>query len=460
MDKRKLRAFAAALVIAAVSANVGCEDKKKPQPVPTESETGGDYREENSEAPEVTEKPVFREFAESDFKDITLSVNMVDKEPPVEVSSVDISGFDFGEKVPVCNKEEFVEDYYNNKEQHNGQPVFRWQNFVNKPIKGVTYKCCIWNGKCYIYVLHDNFNIYDWELYSYDMAGGKPEEIYSWSAETPDEYCESMSYFCDGAMFYTYFRKEENDNLKQVKRFDLETGKETVIYEDRGIDVGIWLNEDYSGNILLQEYHNVSHEDTVIYIYDSDKGEFVKENGTEAPEGHIVASDRFNGVYSYLVKPEGKRKYELVNDYYRIGTALTTGRIVYADEKIALLYNNVKLHIYNLEKMEHCVMDISDMGNDMAVYNGMLFIGNRGNEFRMPVYCMIPELGITYPIVEDGTYSDISAAPDGVTFYETSQDVQEINGYEVTDDNGVVFFAGGYSHSYDRIDKVYTVKMK
>ncbi|MGN0615687.1 hypothetical protein [Ruminococcus flavefaciens] len=150
MDKRELRAFAAALVIAAVSANVGCEDKKKPQPVPTESETGGDYREENSEAPEVTEKPVFREFAESDFKDITLSVNMVDKEPPVEVSSVDISGFDFGEKVPVCNKEEFAEDYYNNKEQHNGQPVFRWQNFINKPIKGVPYKCCIWNGKCYI----------------------------------------------------------------------------------------------------------------------------------------------------------------------------------------------------------------------------------------------------------------------------------------------------------------------
>ena len=173
-----------------------------------------------------------------------------------------------------------------------------------------------------------------------------------------------------------------------------------------------------------------------------------------------MASDRFNGVYSYLVKPEGKRTYELVNDYYRIGTALTTGRIVYADEKIALLYNNVKLHIYNLEKMEHCVMDISDMGNDMAVYNGMLFIGNRGNEFRMPVYCMIPELGITYPIVEDGTYSDISPAPDGVTFYETSQDVQEINGYEITDDNGVVFYAGGYSHSYDRIDKVYTVKMK
>jgi hypothetical protein len=73
---------------------------------------------------------------------------------------------------------------------------------------------------------------------------------------------------------------------------------------------------------------------------------------------------------------------------------------------------------------------------------------------------MIPELGITYPIVEDGTYSDISPAPDGVTFYETSQDVQEINGYEITDDNGVVFFGGGYSHSYDRIDKVYTVKMK
>lgn len=461
MDKKLFRAMAAAFMLAVTSVSTGCEDKKEPQPVPTESETGGDYREENSEAPETTEKPEFREFAESDFKDVTLSVNIVDKEPPVEVSCVDISGLDYGEKVPVCNKEEFVEDYCNKRnEMFNGQIVYRWQDHINRALKGAPVKCYIYDGKCYIYVVYDNLYIYDWELYSYDMAGGKPEKIKSWSAETPDEYCERMGYFSGGYMFYMYFKGEDPDNLKQIKRIDLETGAEAVIYENSGVDASIWLSNDYSGNIQLQEYHNVSDEPTVIYKYDSVKGELVKEGEEKAPEGRIMGSDCFGGVYSYLVKPEGKRKYELVSDYYRIGTALTTGRIVYADAKLAILYNNVKLHIYDLEKMEHCVLDISDMGNEMAVYNGMLFIGNRGNDFRMPVYCMIPELGITYPIVEDGIYSDISVSPDGVTFNETSQDTFEIDGYEVTGEDGVVFYTGGYQHSYNRIDKVYTVKMK
>ncbi|MCR4639939.1 hypothetical protein [Ruminococcus sp.] len=478
MGKRRIRAFAAALILFAVSVNMGCEDREKPEPVPSESETVGDYREETSEAPEVTGMPVFKEYAETDFKDVTLNLSVVDKEPPVEVTSIDISSFDFGEKVPVCNKAEFVEDYYNKREERaNGQLVFQWQNFVDKPVKGVPTKCFIWNDKCYIYVMYDNLEVFDWELYSYDMAGGEPEKICSWSAETPDEHSAIEVCFEDGAMFCYYFKNEENDNLlTQVRRVDLETGKETVVYEDKGIDVNIWLSRDSYGIILLMEYHNVSGEPAVSYIYNSREGKFVKNSEIEAPEGKIIDSYLLNGINSYLVKREGKRKLELVNDLYSIPTAFTAGRIIYADNGIAVLYDNVKLHIYDLKKMEHRITNIDGYGNEIEMYNGMLFIGNRGNNFKMPVYCIIPELGITYPIVSDGIYSDLSITSDSLTFNETSRQTEVIktgavfddeNGemqeeYAVMDENGGISYAytSDYTHQYERIDKIYIVKKK
>ena len=382
-----------------------------------------------------------------------------------------------GEKVPVCNKEEFAKDYYTNRrEQFSGAPAYNWKNYVGTSSVGVPFKCYIWNGKCYIFVIYDSFELYAWSLYSCDLSGGNFKEVYNWEAKSPDERCGRDICFCEGSMFFECFRKEnENETTSTIKRLDLENGKDKTLYEYKEIGISTWLHANDSGNIELQEYHNVSNEPTVVYKYDSEKDEFVKEGSVDAPEGKLMSSARFGGVYSWLVKPEGKRKCDLINDYYRISTAVTTGRIVYADEKLAILYNNVKLHIYNLEKMEHCVLDVDDLGSDMAMYDGKLFIGNRGNNFRMPVYCVIPELGITYPIVEDGIYSDICATADGVTFNETSRQVveiksaeipvdengEELSDYVVNDENGVSYiYTGGYSREYDKIEKVWTVKKK
>ena len=353
MDKKLFRAMAAALILTVTAFSAGCQDKKKPQPVT--SEDMGDYSETIAEAPETTEAPVFREYTESDFKDVDMSLTIVDKEPPVEVSSIDISGLDYGEKVPVCNKEEYAEEYYTNmREFYNGSPMYNWKDFAGKSVKGYSNKCCVWNGKCYIFVIYECLDRFDWSLYSYDMAGSEPEKICSWSAETPDEHSVREVCFEDGAMFCYYFKNEENDNLlTQVRRVDLETGKETVVYEDKGIDVNIWLSRDSYGSILLMEYHNVSGEPAVSYRYNSDKGKFVKNSEIEAPEGKIIDSYLLNGINSYLVKREGKRKLELVNDLYSIPTAFTAGRIIYADNGIAVLYDNVKLHIYDLKKMEN-----------------------------------------------------------------------------------------------------------
>ena len=86
--------------------------------------------------------------------------------------------------------------------------------------------------------------------------------------------------------------------------------------------------------------------------------------------------------------------------------------------------------------MEHCIIDIPDMGTAMTMSGGKLFIGSNGNRVKTPVYCVIPELGITYPIVDAGIYSDITPTADGITFNETSTDIHKITGY-ITDENGI-----------------------
>ena len=74
----------------------------------------------------------------------------------------------------------------------------------------------------------------------------------------------------------------------------------------------------------------------------------------------------------------------------------------------------------------------------MAICNGMLFIGSKGSRVATPVYCIFPELGMTYKIMESGYYTDLTASGDTVTFNEIRQDTAEVT-CEYTDDSGVVF---------------------
>ena len=135
----------------------------------------------------------------------------------------------------------------------------------------------------------------------------------------------------------------------------------------------------------------------------------------EAPE-NSVTNDRFNGVQSYLVKREGSRKLDMDNEFYHAETSVSTGIIVYADAERFIIRSGNKLHTYDITKMEHYISDITDMGDEIKYSCGMVFIGNRSNTFRMPVYCIMPELGLTYPVCEKGIYGDIRRQEDGISF--------------------------------------------
>ena len=101
MDKKK--ALFAAFVLAVSAVTAGC-DKKDKQPkeedTPVTADSFGNYAEND------TGKKEFIELSDSDFKTISVPVNIMEEEAPVTVKRIDLSGIEIEEKVPVCYKAE------------------------------------------------------------------------------------------------------------------------------------------------------------------------------------------------------------------------------------------------------------------------------------------------------------------------------------------------------------------
>ena len=92
MDKRIIPVAAALLVLSAFL--TGCSDsKKKKKP---SDDTGV-----NDTVVSETTEPEFREYSNDDFKRIDVELTYSDEKLPAEVSIMDLSGLDLGERVPV-----------------------------------------------------------------------------------------------------------------------------------------------------------------------------------------------------------------------------------------------------------------------------------------------------------------------------------------------------------------------
>ena len=429
-----------ALILAAVSVfGWGCAEKKKVSSV--SDDITGDYTEDS----EISTKA---EYSDSDFKVLNVTLSYPEGEAPVKVESTDLSGIEVGERVPVCNKAEFAEQCYG-QEYWNDQTVYNWQDFVDKPIEGVIESCYTENDLCFLYIAYPNFmyGAYDWDVLCYDPKSGSTEEVYSWSAERLEDRCNPPC-FGNGTLFSQVY-DSSGEKGSVIYKTDLYTHETEQVFEG-STEEYLWLHTDDTGAVCILAYPKDSDDDGVLYKFDSGKDGFVLSEDIEAPE-NSVSNDRFNGVQSYLVKREGSRKLDTDNEFYHAETSVSTGIIVYADAERFIIRSGNKLHTYDITKMEHYISDITDMGDEITYSCGMVFIGNRSNTFRMPVYCIMPELGLTYPVCEKGIYGDIRRQEDGISF-------NSIHNVENT-----MVGAGGevfLTYSLHTVDKVYRLTVE
>ncbi|WP_028517605.1 hypothetical protein [Ruminococcus flavefaciens] len=439
MNKRIILGIAAVLALSSVL--TACDDKEKPEPKPkdtTVNEDTGDTL--------VTE-PVYREYSEEDFKTITVTLNYPDKEPPVDVSSIDISGLDFGTKLPVCNTEENAKNYYEDMFSLS-HIEYNWENLINEEAEGIASSCCMYDGKCYIVVEYKSFltSNFDFSLFCYDEKSGKNEEVYSWSSKDINEDYTDQPMIFDDKLFYEI--RNSSDNSNKVFAYDLNTGDVKTVYEEKESDVYVYFDHDSMDYPCLQLINNGGEQIDYLY-YDETDESFVGDK-TNDISGKIISTRYFGGVQYYIVKSDGKRKLDMICQYYHVSLSYTGGTIIYADDKKFLIKNEGSIHMYDLEKMEHYILDVTGMGTECTYCSGMLFTGNWYEKYKMPVYCIIPELGIAYAITDDDLYCGLKTAGDTVTFNSCIEYKKELK-----DET-----SGGIAYSMDKMSEVYTVTAK
>ncbi len=433
----------AAAVFAFSSVLTACDDKEKPKPKQKDTAVNEDTGDT------LVTEPVYREYSEDDFKTIEVSLSYPERESPANISSVDISGLDFGSKVPICNKAENVKTYYSSDygipEEYTGVD---WSSYVDKAEKGAARNCCIYGSKCYIVVEYraSVFGNYEFSLFRYDESSGKNEEIYSWSSKDIDEMLMETPVLSNGKMFYSVYNK--NDKTSKVYAYDINSGGEEIIYESGSFDGLISVRHDDKGYPMIDLYDDTDFKVTETLYYEADSERFISDKADDLG-GKVFSNDVFNGVPYYLVTPEDKNKLDMVSEYYRVSLSYPGGDVVYGDEKMFIVKNYTLLHMYDLEKMEHYILDVEDMG-DKAVYSGgFVFLSSLYREYEAPVYCIKPDMGIVYPIAEVTECYDISTYDDKVLFNTLKFGTEDSE-----------LESGGLSYGSVKLEKAYTITVK
>jgi hypothetical protein len=435
MNKRIILFAAAVLAFSTVL--TACDDKEKPGPRPQDTV----INEDTGDTPigGDTERE-YIECSEDDFKTIKVTLTYPDKEPPVEVSSIDISGLDFGKKLPVCNTEENAKNYYENMFSLS-QIEYNWEKLINEEAEGIASNCCMYDGKCYIVVEYKSFlsSDFDFSLFCYDEKSSRNEEVYSWSSKDINESYKGTPVLSNGKMFYSVYNV--NDNSSKVYAYDLISGDIKSVYENNS---PIMCHDDKGYPSIV--VYDIKDSVTETLHYEADSERFISDKNEDL-SGKVYTNNIFNGVPYYLVKPHDKRKLDMICQYYHVSLSYTGGTIIYADDKKFLIKNEGSIHMYDLEKMEHYILDVTGMGSECTYCNGMVFTGNWYEKYKMPVYCIIPELGIAYVITDNDLYCGLKTVGDKVTFNSIDSYVEDIR-----DENGK-----GVSHELDKVKKVYIV---
>ena len=434
-------------IIAAAALTVSCfscsdDEKKKEEPKPTDTAVNEDTGDT------LVTEPVYREYSEEDFRTVEVSLTNYDKEPPVDISFVDISGLDFGEKVPICNKAENVQGYYSSgdsmledDEEHD------WFSYTDNAEKGVATNCCTYDGKFYIVVEYKPIfhGRYDFSLFRYDESSGKTEELYSWSSsDINDSYVETPV-LANGKMFYAVFDLE--DYSETAYSYDLISGDVKIIYENSGSDEVARVCYDNIGCPSMIVYSKEDYiKDTMRY--DADTESFISVKADDMG-GDVVTSNVFSGVPFYLVKPDDTAYLDMVSEYYRVSLSYPGGVIIYGDDKMFIVKNYTLIHMYDLEKMEHYILDVHDMGDIAAYSGGFLFLGSMYRDHKIPFYCIKPEFGIVYTIAEGIDCNRISVVDDKVVFNSLIDEIKDIE-----------LKSSYVSYGSNKIEKAYAVTIK
>ena len=428
-------------ILAVLTLMAGCfscseEKDVKSDSKPVEADTTISEADGSVDEPVVQQQAEFREYKDEDFKTINVNLTKTDKEPPFKLHSLNISELDFGERMPPCKQGEYRDKYkpFFGDELNDSDPGNReymeqfsagWEKSCTEPAKGEIQFWRQCGNDIYAAVSYDTYctgGDHEVSIFRIDGLTGKATEIYRHSDPEESFLIETIA-VPDGKVYIAVRDKGlmylDGDKLVPMHYLD---GYSHYLMGDAA-DRMIFLS---TKNILEEipddyepqpsEYweerdgkkYLIKGQERVYSEYLPDKDEW-KEIARKTYTQEEVYSDvnldnDLPWVYGKLVahteKPEGKRKLDVVTDEYRVGTGITGLDILYADHDrlVVKLSNKNIVHIFDMAKMEHYVLDCSGLAPNCQYFEGGLFVypsGSSGN-----IYYIMPEMGLTFTLIK------------------------------------------------------------
>ncbi|MBQ6035171.1 MAG: hypothetical protein IJL33_06715 [Ruminococcus sp.] len=427
-------------ILAALTLMAGCfscrEDKdSKSDSKPVEADTTISESDGSVDEPVVQQQAEFREYNAEDFKTINVNLTKTDKEPPFKLHSLNISELDFGERMPPCKQGEYRDKYkpdFSDIDDPDIDDEYReymesvrteWENICKVPAKGAIQFWRQCGNDIYAAVGYDTYcsgGDHEVSIFRVDGLTGKSTEIYRHSDPESSFYVETIA-VPNGKVYIAVRDKGlmylDGDKLVPMHYLD---GYSHYLMGDAA-DRMIFLS---TKNILEEipddyepqpsEYweeregkkYLIKGQERVYSEYLPDKDEW-KEIARKTYTQEEVYSDvnldnDLPWVYGKLVahteKPEGKRKLDVVTDEYRVGTGITGLDILYADHDrlVVKLSNKNIVHIFDMAKMEHYVLDCSGLAPMCQYFEGGIFV--YANNTDSNIYYIMPEMGLTFTI--------------------------------------------------------------
>jgi len=415
-----------------------CSEKKdtKSDNKPVESDTSVTGTDGSVDEPVIQQQTELREFKEDDFKTINVNITKTENEPPVQLHSMVTSDIDFGERISPCKGEKYRDKYKpvfddeNNADDENReymeQADAEWEKSCTEPAKGSVGFWCQFGNDMYTAVSYDQYctdGLHEVSIFRINGLTGEKTEIYRHSDPVRSFDVNDLYVYHDRIYIYLEdqlaYIDEDKGELVKIDHLNDYSGYFVENDADRLLVVSFKARtqevpDDYepkTGEEILAEANGKKSvylgEDRILSEYFPDEDRWselsrvsiTKDEANEIDDISTTLPQIYGKLFAWPEKPEGKRKYDVVTDEYRISTGLTGLDILYADhDRLAVRLSSKNIvHIFDIAKMEHYVIDCTSLGVNSEYFGGGLFAFPSGMSGTL--YYIMPELGLTFPLV-------------------------------------------------------------
>lgn len=471
-------------LIAALTIIAGCCscDKKKEK---NKDNTQIVSEQTDTQAESALDKPVedeFRTYSKDYFKTLNVNTTNTDAKPPVKDYVINLTNYDFGSRKPPCKDEKYIQNYNflkngNYEEKYRKDVEEVWEKSKNEPTAGLSEDICI-DGK-YIYAVV-NYDIcctgaHETSIFRIDSETNEKTEIFRHS--DPETSCMIINIYRINGVLYVI--KLDDHSLCYLD----EDKKELVHIKELPEDINTVFRPNSAGRLIIETMKEDKElvpndyepkEGESLYSYDGTQTYLIKgrENTyeefdfdtktwktlysvhTSNDESVELGTPEYpvlNGKYfAWKEKPERSRKFDIVTEKYRISTGLTGCEVKYADDDkvIAIQYNlqgsganESRLHIFDIKKAEHYIIDSTKYGSRFSVLGDGLIVSTTGGDGNM--YYLLPELGMFFKLPNlngvnmgenyQNYYSDPYLCSEGSVAINV---LKQVNPHEVEQENG------------------------